>query len=199
MRLWGRTLRFQVADDELRMLTDTGKPTILVFWHNRLFIAAEGYRRFRAPRPTYCLISASRDGAWLAAFMSLNGMHAVRGSSSRRGREALRELEARLREGNDAGITPDGPRGPAYSFKSGAPMLATRTGTRVLLLNAVFSSAWRMRSWDGFYLPRPFSSVTVRAAIVEPEEMEEDLAVRTRMWKERLLTMGEEIAEPSSG
>lgn len=192
MRLWTGTLRIRMDAATRERLCDFSEPTILVFWHNRLFVASEVYRRYRRTRTTYCLISASRDGAWLAAFMELGGMRAVRGSSSRRGREALHELQRRLGEGADVGITPDGPRGPAYSFKAGAPMLAARTGARVLLLNAAFSSAWRLRSWDGFFLPKPFSRVTLRARMTEASEAGEELAERGVRWKRLLLELGPE-------
>ena len=189
MRLWSSTLRVEMDEESQRRLREATGPTILVFWHNRLFVAAELYRRFRRDRTTYCLISASRDGAWLADFMALNGMRAIRGSSSRRGREALRELESRLREGCDVGITPDGPRGPAYSFKAGAPMLAARTRARVLLFNVTFSAAWRLRSWDRFYLPRPFSRLTIRLRL---EEAAADCTIGecSERWRRTLLSLG---------
>ncbi len=191
MRLWTRTLRLRMDEETRRCLTDTREPTILLFWHNRLFIAAEVYRRLRRGRTTYCLISASRDGAWLAAFMELGGLRTVRGSSSRRGREALDELGKRLKEGSDVGITPDGPRGPLYSFKAGAPLLASRTGARALLINADFSRAWRLRSWDRFVLPKPFSIITLRAVMEAGNgESPESPAERAGRWRALLLELG---------
>ncbi len=198
MRLWTRTLRLRMSEEDRRRIMDTGKPTIVIFWHNRLFLACEVYRRFRLDRAMYGLISASRDGAWLAAFMSLSRLHAIRGSSSRRGREALHELEQRLQEGNDVAITPDGPRGPAYSFKAGAPLLAARTGARVLLVNASFTSAWRLRSWDGFFLPKPFSTVTLRTAFADTgEAVPRNPAARATAWKAVLQSLdGEDNRSP---
>ncbi len=178
-----------MSDEDRRRLGDTDKPTVLVFWHNRLFLACEVYRRFRKGRVTYGLISASRDGAWLAAFMELSGLHAIRGSSSRRGREALNELQKRLREGSDIAITPDGPRGPAYSFKAGAPLLAAQTGARVLLVNASFSSAWRLRSWDRFYLPKPFSTVVLRTVLTEADAGGGGAASCASRWRAQLLAL----------
>src|SRR6185437_8699149 len=89
-------------------------------------------------------------------------MRAVRGSSSRLGREALTGLVEVVKAGHDVGITPDGPRGPCYDFKPGALIVARRTGCLALLVGGEFTSAWRMRSWDGFYLPKPFSRVRIR-------------------------------------
>ena len=162
VRLWGRTLRFEITPEERRTFVRTDVPVALLIWHNRLFLAPEIFRRYRGGRPLYALVSASRDGAWLAAFFSLVGMRAVRGSSSRRGREAASGLVEVLRAGNDIGVTPDGPRGPCYDFKPGALVVAHATGAAVLLIGGEFSKAWRLPSWDGFYVPAPFSRVRMR-------------------------------------
>ena len=128
VRLWGRSLRFEIAPEDLRNLTKRDEPVALILWHNRLFLVAEIVRRFRQGRPAYSLVSASKDGAWLDAFFSQVGMHTVRGSSHVFGREAVLELIAKLRAGHDIGITPDGPRGPRYAFKAGALVVTTAGG-----------------------------------------------------------------------
>jgi lysophospholipid acyltransferase (LPLAT)-like uncharacterized protein len=166
VRLWGRTLRLEIDAQERAWFETRDEPVAFVLWHNRLFLVAEFYRRYRAGRPVYGLVSASQDGAWLTAFFSLVGMRAVRGSSSRGGREAAAALVGVLRAGHDVGITPDGPRGPCYDFKPGALIVARETGTPMLLLGCAYSSAWRLGSWDRFYLPRPFSRVRVRCVRV---------------------------------
>jgi hypothetical protein len=117
----------------------------------------------------YGLVSASPDGAWLAALFSTVGMGAVRGSSSRFGREAAEGMVEVLRAGHDAAITPDGPRGPCYRLKPGALVVARRTGTPILIIGAQFTAAWRLRSWDRFYVPRPFSRIRVRCEEVSPD------------------------------
>ena len=162
IRLWGWTLRFEISAEDRRAAEMNERPVAIILWHNRLFLASEVYRRYRKGRPTYALISASKDGGWLAAFFSLVGMRAVRGSSSRFGREAAGALVETIRAGHDVGITPDGPRGPCYDFKSGALVVVRRTSAPMILIGGEFSSAWRLRSWDRFYIPKPFSRVTMR-------------------------------------
>jgi lysophospholipid acyltransferase (LPLAT)-like uncharacterized protein len=168
VRWWCRSLRFDISEEDRRILRWSEQPVAFVLWHNRLFIAAEIYRRNRR-RQISGLVSASRDGAWLAAFFSLMGMGAVRGSSSRLGREAAIGLAEALRAGQDVGITPDGPRGPCYDFKPGAMVLVQRTGAPMLLFGADYMSAWRLGSWDRFYLPKPFSRIRVRCERVAEE------------------------------
>jgi lysophospholipid acyltransferase (LPLAT)-like uncharacterized protein len=171
MRLWWRTIRIEIAPGDLSVVTARDRPTLFVLWHNRLFMAADIVRRYRRGRPFYSLISASKDGSWLAAFFSAVGVQAIRGSSSRRGREAASGLVEVLRSGFDAGITPDGPRGPRYEMKPGAVVVARGTGTLVVLAGMEFESSWRLSSWDGFHLPRPFSRVHLRFVAVEPDAL----------------------------
>tara|TARA_B100000965_G_C19558428_1_gene743323 strand:+ start:268 stop:837 length:570 start_codon:yes stop_codon:yes gene_type:complete len=162
MRLWCRTLRISLDAEMQEILKDASEPMVVVFWHNRLFIAAECCRRFRAGRDVCGLVSASKDGAWLSAFFDLVGIRAIRGSSSYRGAQALREMLQAVEGGADVAITPDGPRGPRYRVKPGAVLVARQAGTSLLVASCKFASAWRLKSWDGFFLPKPFSRVELR-------------------------------------
>lgn len=185
VRLWIWTLRIEVAPEDLRNYTKNDEPVAMVLWHNRLFLAALIYRRFRRGKPMYALVSASKDGAWLDAFFELIGLSTVRGSSNKLGREAATALVDVLRRGYDVGITPDGPRGPIYEFKPGALIVTRRTRTPLLLIGADFESAWRLnKSWDRFYLPKPFSRVRMwcehvpAAALADREEATTRLQAR---------------------
>jgi lysophospholipid acyltransferase (LPLAT)-like uncharacterized protein len=182
------SLRFETSPADLQAYSKKDEPVAMVLWHNRLFLAAEIVRRFRGGRPAYALVSASQDGAWLTAFFSLAGLRTVRGSSSRLGREAASALVDTLRLGHDIGITPDGPRGPCYELKPGAVIVSRRTRAPMLLIGGEFSSAWRLRSWDRFYVPRPFSRVRMRCEIVTADQLaDRDAAIS--MLRERLLAL----------
>jgi len=188
LRLWGRTLRFDVTPEELRNVTKRDEPVAFVVWHNRLFLTPEIFRRYRGGRELVAIISASGDGAWLAAFFSLVGMRAARGSSSRLGREAATALVEAQRAGHDIGITPDGPRGPCYDLKPGAVIVPRRTGAPLLLVGGEFASAWRLRSWDRFYLPKPFSRVRLHCELLPAELLADRDAAMARL-RERMLAL----------
>jgi lysophospholipid acyltransferase (LPLAT)-like uncharacterized protein len=188
MRVWGLTLRLEATPAHRRALEKRDEPVAMVLWHNRLFLAAEFFRRFRKGRPAYALVSASSDGAWLTAFFSLVGMHTVRGSSSNHGREAVHALIEVLRAGNDIGITPDGPRGPCYEFKPGGLIVTRRAQVPMLLLGFELESCWELRSWDRFRIPKPFSRVRVRGEIVSTTEQAERDEARARL-EQRLLAL----------
>lgn len=185
MRAWGRSLRFDETPEDIASFSKCDQPVAIVLWHNRLFLAAEIVRRYRGGSVPYALVSASQDGAWLTAFFSLVGLRTVRGSSSRLGREAATALVEVLRAGSDVGITPDGPRGPCYEMKPGAIIVPRRTGTPLVLVGADFSAAWRLRSWDRFYLPRPFSRVRMRSEII-PAALLADRDAATALVEARL-------------
>lgn len=171
VRIWGATLRFETSPESLQNLTKIDEPVVMMVWHNRLFLGSEIFRRYRQGRPVYCLISASKDGAWIDAYFSLVGMRSVRGSSSRLGREAVTALVSVLRAGDDIAITADGPRGPRYEFKPGGLIVARRAHAPILLIGGEFTSAWQLGSWDRFYLPKPFSRVRVRCELVKNQDL----------------------------
>lgn len=161
MRAWGCSLHLEASPETLRNLRKIDAPVAFTLWHNRLFITAEIFRRYRQGRPIYALISPSKDGAWLEAFFSLIGIRAVRGSSHKLGREAVTALVDVMKAGHDIGITPDGPRGPIYEFKAGGLIVARRVQAPLLLLGCAYEASWQLRSWDRFHLPQPFSRVHV--------------------------------------
>ncbi len=187
-RGWAASIRIDVSPHDQKRLRETSGPTAFVIWHNRLFLVAEVARRYRGGKPIYGLVSASRDGAWLAAFFSLVGIESIRGSSSRLGREAVALLIEALRRGQDVGVTPDGPRGPCYDFKNGAIVVARRSRADVFLAGFEFESAWRLKSWDRFVLPKPFSRVRFRAEIVPANAIQADPHHLAR-WRDRMLAI----------
>ena len=161
LQIWARTLRYEI-DDRLGVV---GKPInenyIAALWHNRLLLISYVLKRFTPHRPGAGLISASRDGDLVTDLTERFGFDVVRGSSSRLGASAIFELTAVLASGRDVLITPDGPRGPAYDLGPGIIFLAQKSGAAVVPINMEYSAYWRVKSWDKFILPRPFSKVRV--------------------------------------
>jgi lysophospholipid acyltransferase (LPLAT)-like uncharacterized protein len=178
LRLWLATLRFRC---NVEQVDDAEGPYVLLLWHDKLMVSSWiANRYFR--RPVSALISTSKDGAWLVAFFKLMGITAVRGSSNRRGAAALIALTRAMRDGLHAGITPDGPKGPALVFKPGAVSLSRLSRRPFLLLGIRYDSCHRLGSWDRFALPMPFSRVEltlVREPM--PAEGESDDAVSARL------------------
>lgn len=178
LRLWLATLRFRCNVDRL---DDSAGPVVLLLWHDKLFVSSWIANRYFS-RPVTALISTSKDGAWLVAFFKFMGITAVRGSSNRRGAAALITLTRSMRAGNHAGITPDGPKGPALEFKAGAISLARLTRSPFVVMGIRYHSCWRMRSWDRFAMPVPFSRVDVTLLREPtPADSEADEAIASRL------------------
>ncbi len=189
IRLWTATLRIEMSPEARRHLEKTDEPVAIILWHNRLFIVGEIYKRHRRPRSIYGLVSGSKDGAWLAEFFDFIGIKTVRGSSSHNPRGSVGALVRVMQGGHDIGITPDGPRGPLHDFKGGGLIVARRACAPVLLLGQAFEAAWRLRSWDRFYLPHPFSRVRIYCTLVPASKLGARDAGATEMLRDRLLAI----------
>jgi len=178
LRLWLATLRFRC---NVERIDDSEGPVVLLLWHDKLFVSSWIANRYFS-RPVTALISTSKDGAWLVAFFKFMGINAVRGSSNRRGAAALITLTRSMRAGSHTGITPDGPKGPALEFKSGAVSLARLTRSPFVVMGIRYFSCWRMRSWDRFAMPLPFSRVDVTLLCEPmPAEGEADETIVARL------------------
>lgn len=192
MRVWALTLRIQWDDRFFHPLDASGGPVICCVWHNRLGLTMEGYRILRRAHRTQgmaAMVSASRDGGFLAAILECFEVQPVRGSTSRRGHQALLELTTWAERGYDLAITPDGPRGPSGVVNEGVISLAQVTGLPILPFS--FHSHWKLRarSWDRFVIPLPFSRCEMRLApmLRVPREATDSEREALRLELERVL------------
>src|SRR3989454_3054551 len=155
------TIRFELEDRSGLLKGAPIGQIIFSIWHNRLALSLVMYERFVvrfAPeRRMAAMVSASRDGGMLARILERFRVEPVRGSSSRRGPQALRELVSWAERGYDLAITPDGPRGPRYIIQPGVISLAQLTGLPIVPVSYHFKWRISMRSWDRFQVPLPFS------------------------------------------
>lgn len=201
------TLRIRFLNDAAldRARGREGRPYILTFWHGRLLLMRYAY----PGRRITVLISRHRDGELIAQTLARFGAHSTRGSTTSGGSVALREIVRRLRDGSDAAFTPDGPRGPRHVVQRGVIEAARLSGSPIVPVTFACRSGWRLGSWDGFLVPRPFT----KGLFVYGEPMEvpagaraEELEVlRQRLQDEMVrlerrsdaLALGEPLAEAS--
>lgn len=183
------TLRIRVDDPDGLLDAPPEHSMIWVFWHNRIFSMPVFYKRHMKSRQGAVLTSASRDGAVLSEAMRQLGVASVRGSSSKRGGAAMLGLTEWIKGGHDVVITPDGPRGPCYRLQPGVVKLAQVTDTPVLPLTATYTKAKRLRTWDKFFIPYPFSRVNVRVGplVQITATSDDDAFEQERQRLERLL------------
>ena len=163
LRILAATLRFRWQDRSGLCSQPPVGQAIYCIWHNRLSLSMAAYQAYIQPRTEgrglAALVSASKDGGLLAGTLECFGVQPVRGSSSRRGPQALLELTSWAERGHDLSITPDGPRGPCYVVREGVMSLAQLTGLPIVPFSCYTHWKIRLKSWDRFQIPLPFSRV----------------------------------------
>jgi lysophospholipid acyltransferase (LPLAT)-like uncharacterized protein len=161
IRLVSATIRYEWRDTSGLLAIDRSQSVIFCVWHNRLALCLEVYRVFlrdiQRPCELAAMVSASKDGGLLARVLEHYGVQPVRGSTSRRGRQALLELVSWAQLGYDLAITPDGPRGPCYKVQEGVIALAQITGRPILPVSYHLTWKITVKSWDRFQIPLPFT------------------------------------------
>lgn len=181
-RTWRIEERNDPAYDEA---VQTGEAFILAFWHARQLPLVYTHRG----QGVIVLVSRSRDGELISRILSRFGNRTARGSSTRGGDAAIRELRAAAEEGRWLAFTPDGPRGPAERAKEGVAFVASQLELRVVPLTSSSRDAWVLRSWDRFRVPRPFARVCVAhgAPITVARERDPETTERERARIERAM------------
>jgi lysophospholipid acyltransferase (LPLAT)-like uncharacterized protein len=158
--LVGRSLRWEVKGlEHLDQIHRIGCQAIFAFWHGRIFPATWYWRN----RGIVVMTSMNFDGEIIAACIRRHGYGVARGSSSRRGLQALAEMARKIRAGCDVGFTVDGPRGPRHVAKQGPVILARKTGSAIFCFHIALKHKVELRSWDRFQIPFPFTRAMLLA------------------------------------
>ena len=150
----GRTIRYETDDwENFAQIERAGKTPIYSFWHNRIFAGTYYFRK----RGIVIITSQSFDGEYIARFIQRFGYGAVRGSSTRGGVGALVEMIRLAKKGLPMGFSVDGPRGPRYVAKTGAVLLAKKTGNPLMPFVFECEKFWTLNNWDKMQIPKPFT------------------------------------------
>lgn len=175
------TLRIRIMAPQPKL----SSAVIYTLWHGRLLPLTWLHRA----QDISTIISRSGDGEYIARVVERWGYHIARGSSSRGGSEALRELVKAGRAGSSLAITPDGPRGPRQKLKRGVLTAAQMTGLPLMPMTGSASRAWWFESWDRFLVPKPFATLFVRYGqpIYVPRDSTEEKLSAIEQEAERVL------------
>lgn len=158
IRVIGATIRFQVEGwEHFESIERADKLPIYAFWHDRIFAGTYFFRN----RGIAVITSQSKDGEYIARFIKRLGYGAIRGSSTRGGVGALVEMIKAMRAGTPTAFTLDGPKGPRYTAKPGAILLAKKTGEPIMPFVVECKKFWTVGSWDRLQIPKPFTPATV--------------------------------------
>lgn len=193
VRTLAATWRLRLDPPDLRERFRASGARVFGIWHGRLLLGAAVYRGCGAT----VMISRHADGEAIARVVERLGFGTVRGSTTRGGAAALHDLVEILRSGRSGGLTPDGPRGPREVAQAGAVYAASRAGVPLVPVGAAARSAWTLRSWDAFRIPRPFTTVAVveGEALHPPAGLEGEALEEWRLRFERAMAAAQERAE----
>ncbi len=159
-----RTVSFSVENEEpVRALVEARRPFVLAFWHGSMTYP---WWRFRSHNAA-ALVSHSKDGQILANLLRSWNYTVLRGSSSRGSKEAMSAMRTAVNSGHILCVTPDGPRGPYHEMKMGAVRVAQTTGVPLVMVSVGYRRFKRLKSWDRFEIPMPFT----RARVVYSDPM----------------------------
>jgi lysophospholipid acyltransferase (LPLAT)-like uncharacterized protein len=169
-----------------RSLASKPKPGCMIaLWHGRMLLGVD----FGRARDWAVLVSPSADGEISERMLRAFGYRVIRGSSSRGGARAVREMVGELERGSVIALTPDGPRGPRHAMNPGLAWMSRATGFPVVPMGLVTDRAWRVSSWDAFTIPKPFARVAL--VFGEPVQVprrapETEMAEATELIRARL-------------
>ena len=170
----------------------TGRRFIYAFFHEVMLFPAH----YWSWPEMQILISDHSDGELIAQVVRRLGFGVVRGSTTRGGARALREMTQRIDRGHLC-VTPDGPRGPRRHVHQGLAYLASRTGLPIVGAGMAFQEPWRVRSWDRFAVPRPGrpAACVVPEPVFVPPDADRETLEACRAEVERRMIAATEEAE----
>ncbi len=142
-----------VNSEIMEEIISSGKSIIICCWHGRLLFPFYFFRK----KGFYALAGLHRDAEIISKIGSKMGWNMIRGSSSKKGKEAYEEIVQRLKEsGIIVGLTPDGPKGPRLKAKRGTVRAAQETGTVIIPVSGQSNRRWEVINWDVLVIPKPF-------------------------------------------
>lgn len=176
MRLWFGSCRVTIHNQENCFTAqEKDKRGIASFWHYSILYILYHMRKYSAT----AMVSASRDGEYLARLAEQFGFDTVRGSRNQKGVQGLKALLRAVQNGNSAAIVADGSQGPPKIVQPGSILLASRTGAPIIPMVFAASNYFSINSWDRTIIPKPFSRIDFYygkplsvPAKLQPEELE---------------------------
>lgn len=194
-KLWFGTCPLEIRGQENLDKVLAEGAAVVPFWHYSVFYMLYHLRQY----PGVAMVSASKDGEYIARVAELLGFETVRGSANRFGVRALKGMVDHVKQGKNAGIVADGSQGPPLKMQPGAIMLAAKSGSPIMPIVWAAKRYKAFNSWDHSVLPMPFSPIVLQygdpiyvepkltSALVEEYRQQVETAMNTmyqRLWRE---------------
>lgn len=157
-----RSCRLNIEGMDLFCNLASKEKCMLILWHNRLALAPFILSQYTPNIHYAALVSGSRDGEILSRIIhSYRNGNTIRVPHLSR-YQALQSIIRHVEERKEVVIiTPDGPRGPCYEVKPGIAVAALETGAHIISLNWEAKNYWKLRTWDRFRIPKPFTTIRI--------------------------------------
>ena len=188
-RIYSGTFRLTIENEEEWLdYLNNGGTVLLCTWHQQFFSGVRHFQSYKDFKPSI-MISQSKDGKIVAGVAERSGWNPVRGSSSKGGVLALKNMIVNLRKSKLSAHIVDGPRGPSGIVKPGVIRLAHATNAAIVPFYVSAENGWHFNSWDKFLLPKPFSKVTFRFGkmIIFQKVKDKDLLEKQRKQLEGIM------------
>ncbi len=187
IRAWFGTCRITVHNSENFSTPKEAedRTAIASFWHYSIIFLFYFVRKYSAT----VLVSASRDGEYIARLARRLGFNTVRGSKNKGGVEALKSLLRVVKGGGSCAVVADGSQGPPRIAQPGALLLAAKGGAPIIPMAWSASSYFTIRSWDRTVIPKPFSRIDIffgEAISVPPGVKSRDIEQYRRLLEDSL-------------
>jgi hypothetical protein len=159
----GRTARLQIEGAEhMAQARATGRSVILAAWHGMTMMLSIYIRTHDDPSQYTVIVPNDTRGATLSVWIKKLGgvafpvsMDDVTIASGRRLLQLIREM----RRGKYLYLNPDGPDGPTHQPKMGVVFVAHKVGALLVPAAAYTKTCYRVRRWDRYTVPLPFSRI----------------------------------------
>ena len=164
------------------------KGAIFTFWHGKMVAGWLLARTLFPEKKLVGVVSLSEDGRTLSDTLEKLDFTLIRGSSSKGGDKVKNAMHEAIKRDDIIIVTPDGPRGPACQFKYGTLRIASSKRCPLIFAEIRYEKAWRLKSWDTFDIPKPFSKATVSIHCIDLPvfKNEEELRIYSTNFSDRL-------------
>ncbi len=184
-RLLYITYRIQIVNKHIEQrIYEKGERPVYISWHQRFFT---GIFFLSKKKPIAIIVSQSKDGDLISGIIERAGWLPVRGSSSKGGVKALKQIKDLADSGYSMGHIVDGPRGPFGEVKPGLLVLSKISGMPILPVIISAEKKWVFKSWDRFTVPKPFSRVMLR--------FEEEIYISGKSGKDELEALRKDLED----
>ena len=162
-----KTNKFEVNGlENLKIAQQKKRPIMLCVWHGRML-----YPIFYVAKnkiKTWAIASPHQDGYIMSQILQKWGVSIIEGSSNKKSKNVINQMKKIFEQDHNAiiAITNDGPKGPRHIAKENSLKIAQQYNAQIITITGDSTKKWTFKTWDKFYLPKPFGKIIINIAPV---------------------------------